>query len=71
MDLLVAHQLKQGLRSRGCVRKHDYRFSHEPYGVEVDAFVRATEVLAGGSRELLGHGPVELPESPESAGRPR
>lgn len=53
------------------LRKHDHRFSHEPYGVEVDAFVRATEVLAGGSRELLGHGPVELPESPESAERPR
>jgi len=29
------------------LRKHDYQFSHEPYGSEADAFVRATEVLVG------------------------
>jgi Family of unknown function (DUF6062) len=29
------------------LRKHDYRFSHEAYGEERDAFIRATEVLAG------------------------
>src|SRR6266511_1463812 len=29
------------------LRKHDYRFSHEAYGEEHDAFIRATEMLAG------------------------
>ena len=29
------------------MRKHDYRFSREPYGQERDAFVRATAALAG------------------------
>ena len=29
------------------IRKHDYRFSHEPYGPERDAVVRATDTLAG------------------------
>lgn len=29
------------------IRKHDYRFSHEPYGPERDAVVRATAALAG------------------------
>lgn len=29
------------------MRKHDYRFSHEPYGRERDVTFRATEALAG------------------------
>lgn len=29
------------------LRKHDYRFSHEPYGEERDSFIRATQMLAG------------------------
>jgi hypothetical protein len=27
------------------LRKHDYRFAHEPYGAEADAFLRATALL--------------------------
>jgi hypothetical protein len=29
------------------IRKHDYRFGHEPYARERDAFVRATAAMAG------------------------
>jgi Family of unknown function (DUF6062) len=29
------------------VRKHDYRFAHEPYGAEADAFIRGTALLVG------------------------
>jgi hypothetical protein len=29
------------------LRKHDYRFAHEPYGAEADAFIRATALLVG------------------------
>jgi hypothetical protein len=29
------------------LRKHDYLFSHEPYGSEADACIRATKVLVG------------------------
>jgi hypothetical protein len=32
------------------LRKHDYRFSHEPYGEERDSFIRATEMLVGAKR---------------------
>jgi ribosomal protein L13 len=38
------------------LRKHDYRFSHEPYGPEADAVVRATEILVGKKPHIAGHG---------------
>lgn len=41
------------------LRKHDYRFSDEPYGPETDAFVKATEFLAGLWWDLPGRGPVD------------
>ncbi len=48
---LIEVQLERLTRIAGelseYLRKHDYRFSHEPYGSEADAFVRATEVLVG------------------------
>jgi hypothetical protein len=28
-------------------RKHDYRFTHEPWGAEADAWLRASALLAG------------------------
>lgn len=36
------------------IRKHDYRFSQEPYGPEGDAAVRATGTLAGSWFDLPG-----------------
>jgi hypothetical protein len=39
------------------IRKHDYRFSHEPYGPERDAFVRAVAALAGSWFDLPGRSP--------------
>lgn len=36
------------------IRKHDYRFSHEPYGPERDAYTRATATLAGSWFDLPG-----------------
>ncbi len=36
------------------LRKHDYRFSGEPYGPERDAYVRATALLAGNWFDLPG-----------------
>jgi len=41
------------------LRKHDYRFAHEPYGSEEDAHIRATEFLAGLWWDLPGRGPVD------------
>jgi hypothetical protein len=38
------------------LRKHDYRFSHEPYGPEADVVVRATEILVGKKPHIAGHG---------------
>jgi Family of unknown function (DUF6062) len=29
------------------LRKHDYRFAHEPYGAEADVLIRATALLVG------------------------
>lgn len=36
------------------LRKHDYRFSGEPYGPERDAYVHATSLLAGNWFDLPG-----------------
>jgi hypothetical protein len=50
------------------LRKHDYRFSHEPYGEERDSFIRATEILVGAKRgaALLSQRPTQrsAPSSP-------
>ena len=40
------------------IRKHDYRFSGEPYGQERDAIVRATALLAGSWFDLPGRPPA-------------
>jgi hypothetical protein len=37
------------------LRKHDYRFAHEPYGSEADAFIRATEILVGKKPQREAH----------------
>jgi hypothetical protein len=42
------------------LRKHDYRFSREPYGSEVDAFVRATARLGGSWSDLAGRAAADL-----------
>ncbi len=50
-DLLVDVQLEK----MGCLlaelaeylRKHDYRYAHEPYGSEADAWIRAAALLTG------------------------
>lgn len=42
------------------IRKHDYRFSHEPYGQERDAMVRGTAALAGSW--------FDLPHPPQAGG---
>jgi hypothetical protein len=47
------------------LRKHDYLYSHEPYGSEADAFIRATELLAG---KHLRSGKCQNTSSPPSAG---
>jgi hypothetical protein len=55
------------------LRKHDYRFSHEPYGEERDSFLRATEILVGAKRgaALLSQIPTRQStpgsQSPETA----
>jgi hypothetical protein len=55
------------------LRKHDYRFSHEAYGEERDAFIRATEMLAGAKpgAALLSQTPplpsVPSPQATEDA----
>jgi hypothetical protein len=50
------------------LRKHDYRFSHEPYGEERDSFIRATEMLVGAKRgsALLS----QLPTRQSTSGSP-
>lgn len=52
------------------LRKHDYRFSHEAYGEERDAFIRATEILVGAKRgaALLAQRPTQ-PAAPNSPGK--
>ncbi len=47
------------------IRKHDYRFSHEEYGQERDAFVRATAALAGSWFDLPGRPAPEAVELKE------
>jgi hypothetical protein len=55
------------------LRKHDYRFSHEAYREECDAFIRATEMLAGAKpgAALLSQTPPQpsmpSPQVPEDA----
>ncbi len=41
------------------LRKHDYRFAGEPYASELDAFIRATEFLAGSWTDLAGRPAIE------------
>jgi len=53
------HEIRSDLEEYG--RKHDYRFSHEPYGREVSAAIRATNALAG-SWFNLPRRPRSIPE---------
>ncbi|MGH8065671.1 MAG: DUF6062 family protein [Candidatus Entotheonellia bacterium] len=48
------------------LRKHDYRFSHEPYREERDSFIRATEILVGAKR-----GAALLSQTPTQSSVPR
>jgi hypothetical protein len=58
------HEIRADLEEYG--RKHDYRFSHEAFGREVAAAIRATEALAG-SWFNLPHRPRPAPERERGA----
>jgi len=47
------------------LRKHDYLYSHEPYGSEADAFIRATALLVGKAPQS---GACQGASGPPSAG---
>jgi hypothetical protein len=51
LPLLIAMQRRKYAQLVGELeefcRKHDYRFSHEPWGAEADSWLRAIELLAG------------------------
>jgi hypothetical protein len=43
-------------------RKHDYRYSHTPWGAEADAWLRASECLAGKAGIFGNDIPLQGPE---------